>query len=192
MERPIAILLLSTLFLAVLPQNLLLYAVEERKTMSRRLTGIAAEIYAPYQCYPGDTITTRAKFEALEDVRNASVTVFILGSKSEGYEPWTFSFKFMDLEDLSNGTVRNEAYDVAIPADLSAGLTYGKTVFQWSIYRSPTWEQLSHEAFFSVTYVKNRDFEDFQRTRTLMYTFLGSTAMLAIATLYLARKSRKT
>ena len=75
-------LLTSTFF------NPVVYAVEERKVLSRNYVGLGIEVYAPYRCYPGQDITVRVRVEALENVKNASVTVFIWSSKSEGDNPW--------------------------------------------------------------------------------------------------------
>jgi hypothetical protein len=201
MKKAVPTLLLMIL-LSALPQNFVIYASEERKVLSRKLTGLRVEIYAPYQCYPGDVITVKAKIQALEDVKNATVTMFLMASKSEGYDPWTLSFKFLEVADLPPGTIRNETQNITMPRDISPGLTYAKTIFQWSVYRSPSWEKQSHEALSRLTYVKNKDYEnlqdqyklvqnELQNIRTLMYLFLATTTALVISMAYLVRKKPK-
>ena len=184
-------LLTSTVF------NPVIYAVEERKVLSRNYVGLGVEVYAPYQCYPGETITVRVKVEALEEVKNASVTVFAWSSKSEGRNPWSTSFTVLDITDFPAGTTKEEAYNITIPSDADPGLTYGILSLDWSIYRMPSWEAQWDKASFRMTYVKNKDYEDLQtthnsvlsdlqNTRTLMYIFLTTTIISAVSTVYFA------
>jgi hypothetical protein len=84
------------------------YADDERKVLSRNYVGIGVEVYAPYQCYPGKNITVRVRVEALEEVKNASVTLFIWSSKSEGNNPWGTSFTVLDITDFSTGTSKKK------------------------------------------------------------------------------------
>ena len=193
--KTIILLALPVLLLTSTVFNPIVYAAEERKVLSRMYVGLGVEVYAPYQCYPGETITVRITVEALEDVKNASATLFISGSKSEGYSPWDTSFTLFDVEDLSSGMVQNKTHDVAIPSDISPGSTYGTLFLQWSIYRNSSWEQKWDKPSFRVTYVKNKDYESLQttlqNTTTLMYVFLATTITLAISTAYFARKKPK-
>ncbi len=186
---------LTALMLASTAFNTIVYTAEERKVLSRIYIGPEVEVYAPYKCYPDETITVRITVEALEDIRNASATLFISGSKTEGYSPWDASFTLFDTEDLSSGMVQNKTYDVAIPSDISPGSTYGTLFLQWSIYRNSSWEQKWDKPSFRVTYVKNKDYENLQTTlqnsTTLMYVFLATTITLAISTAYFARKKPK-
>ena len=209
---------LKTILLVALPIFLLtltvfnpvVYAAEEGKVLSRNYVGVGVEVYAPYQCYPGENIMVKVRVEALEDIKNASVTVFIWGSKSEGHNPWGTSFTVFDVTDFPNGTIKEEAYNVTIPQDIDPGLTYGILFLDWSIYRTPSWEDQWDKASFRGTYVKNRDYEDLQtghselqdrydsvlsnlqNTRTLMYIFLTTTLTLAISTAYFAKRNPRT
>lgn len=193
----------STLF------NATVYAVEERKVLSRNYVGFGVEVFAPYQCYSSENITVRVRVKAFEDIKNASVTMFIWGSKSEGSNPWGASFTVIDVSDFLGGAIKVEAYNVTIPSDIDPGLTYGILFLDWSIYRSPSWEDQWDKANFRMTYVKNKKFEDLQTTysdlqdehnsvltelqnnRTLIYLFLATTIALTFSTVYFARSKPK-
>jgi len=160
------------------------------------------EVYAPYQGYHGETIAVRVRVEALEDIKNMSVTVFIWGSKSQGHNPWGTSFTVIDVTDFSSGTIKEETYNITIPSDIDPGLTYGILFLDWSIYRTPSWEPQWDKASFRATYVKNRDYENLQdkykqletelwNSRITVYIFSATTIALAILTVYLTKK-RKT
>lgn len=198
MKRKIGTLILLTTFL--LASSCSTGYGAERKIWSRNLTGLDVEVYAPYQCYPGETITVRVRIEALEAVTNASITMFILSSKSEGYIPWTFSFTILNRVNLSSDAIQDETHDVLIPSDVSPGLTYGKVILQWSVYHQSSWVEHFHEDIFRVTYVKN--YEDLQtaydsvlrklqNTTILMYVFLATTTTLAASTAYFAKRKPK-
>lgn len=187
----------------------IIYTAEERRVLSRNYIGLGVEVYASYQCYPGETINVKVKLEALEDVKNASVTLFIWSSKSEGHNPWGTSFTVLDVTDFPNGTIKEETYNITIPSNIDPGLTYGILLLNWSVYRSTSWEAQWDKASFRLTYVKNRDYEDLQTTyndlqdkynsvlsnlqstRTLMYIFLTTTATLAVSTVYFTRRKAK-
>lgn len=194
--KPVILLSLSLFLLAIFnPAS----CTEERKVLSRNYVGLGVEVYAPYQCYPGENITVTIRIEALEDVKNASVTLFLWSSKSEGQNPWGTSFTVLDATDFPSGTIKEEAYNVTIPSDVDSGLTYGILFLDWSIYRSTSWEDQWDKASFRATYVKNKNYQDLQTTyhsaitdlqnaRTLIYIFLSTTAVSVISTLYFARK----
>ena len=178
--------------------NYVAYAVEERKFLNRNYLGLGVEVYAPYECYPGDTIAVRVRVEASEDVKNASVTLFLWSSKSEGSSPWSTSFTVLDVTDFPNGTIKEEPHNIMIPSDIDPGLTYGILFLDWSIYRQ-SWESQWDKASFRATYVENKDYEnlqvaydsvltELQNTRTLMYVFLAATITLVISTVYFGKR----
>jgi len=200
------LLALRILLLTSIVLNPLVQAVEKRKVLSRNYVGLGVEIYAPYQCYTGDNITFNVRVEALEDVKNVSVTLFIWGSKSEGYSPWGTSLTVLDVADLSKNMIHDADYNVEIPGDLSPGLIYGILFIDWSVYRTPSWEEQWDKASFRATYVKDKDYEDLrtsynelqgkyesvlvdlQNTKTLMYLFLATTIALTLFTVYFIKK----
>jgi len=199
--KTIVLLALPIFLLTVTVFGSVVYA-EERKVLSRNYVGLGAEVYAPYQCYPSDTITVRIRVEALEDIKNVSVTLFIWGSKSEGYNPWGTSFTVLDVADFPNGTIKEETYNITILPDIDPGLTYGILFLEWSIYRSPSWEDQWDKASFRATYIKNKDYEDLQTTynsvlnelqsiRPITYALVATIITLAASTAYLAKKKPK-
>jgi len=201
--KTIVIFTLPILLLSSTTFNLIVYATEERKVLSRNYVGLGVEVYAPYQCYSGENITVRVRVEALEDVKNASVTLFIWGSKSEGHDPWGTSFTVLDIADFPSGTIKEEAYNITIPSDIDPGLAYGILFLEWSIYRTPSWQDQWDKASFRATYVKNRDYENLQdkynqleieiwKSRITAYIFLVTTIALAVSTVYLVKKRKHT
>lgn len=207
--KTIVLLALRILLLTSIVLNPLVQAVEKRKVLSRNYVGLGVEIYAPYQCYIGENITFSVRIEALEDVKNVSVTLFLWGSKSEGYSPWGFSLTVLDVADFSENMTRDTDHNVEIPRDLSPGLVYGILFLDWSVYRTPSWEEQWDKASFRATYVKDKDYEDLgssynelqgkyelvlrdsQNTKRLMYLFLATTIALVLFTVYSAKKKTK-
>jgi len=201
-KNAILIALLITQFASVIFSPAA-YAAEERKVLSRNYVGIGVEVYASSQCYPGENITVRVEVTALEDVKNASVTLFIWGSKSDGDTPWGISFTVLDIADFPNGMIKDEQYNITLPTDIDPGLTYGILFLDWSIYRAASWEPQWDKASFRATYVKNIDYENLQdkynsleielrNSRIMVYILSVTTMVLAVSTLYIAEKRRKT
>jgi hypothetical protein len=199
--RIILLLVLPVFLLTSTVFNHVAYAVEERKVLNRNYVGLGAEVYVPYECYPSDTITVKVRVEALEDVKNASVTLFLWSSKSEGSNPWSTSFTVMDVTDFPKGTIKEAAHNITIPSDIDPGLTYGILFLDWSIYRQ-SWESQWDKASFRATYVENKNYEDLQvtynsalaelqNTRTLMYVFLATAITLATSTVYFGKRKPK-
>jgi hypothetical protein len=195
------LLLLALPILLLIPVfSLDAFASSEKKVLSRNYVGVKVEAYAPYDCYPGENISVRIRVEAQEEVKNASVTVFIWGSQSEDHNPWSASFVALDVEDLPIGMVKEKMHNLTIPSDIDPGLTYGILSLDWHVYRPPSWENQWDKASFRTTYVKNRDYENLQTThdsvlnelgniKTLTYALVAATIALAASTVYLAKKS---
>lgn len=197
-RKPMMLLALSIFLLAVF--NPLAYG-EERKALSRNYVGLGVNVYAPLHCYPGEDIRIKVMIEALEDVKNASVTLFFWGSKSQGSTPWSTSITILDVTDFPTGTIKEETYNVSIPLDIDPSLAYGILYLDWSIYRTPSWEPQWDKASFRATYVKNRDYENLQNKynqleikllnfRITAYLFLATTIVLAVSIIYLAKKQK--
>jgi len=138
----------------------------------------------------------------VEDVKNASVTLFIWGSKSEGQNPWGISFTVLDATDFPSGMIKEETYNIAIPSDIDPGLTYGILFLEWSVYTQPSLETQLDKASFRGTYIKNKDYEDLQtkhnsvlnelqNIRTMTCALFGVTTVLVVSTVYLAKKKSK-
>jgi len=208
-KNHIGLLVLSALLSVSMIFNPVVCAEEQRRILSRNYLGLGLEVYAPYQCYPNESISVRVRVEALENLTNVSVTLFIWGSKSEGYETWSTSFAVLDTGALSKGEVSDAEHMVGIPADLSPGLTYGILSLDWSIYLQSSWEAKWDKASLRVTYVKNKDYEsletlcndlqakydsavrDLQSMRTMLFLFLGVAVTSAALTAFFAKRSRR-
>jgi len=203
------LLFLPLFLLALTVFSLDIYAIGERKVLSRSYNGLEVEVYAPNQCYPNENITVRVRVEALEDVKNASVTLFIWSSKSGGQTPWGTTFTVLEVTNFPSGTSNEKIYNITIPSGIDPGLTYGILFLDWSIYRSPIWEGQWDKASFRMTYVKNNNYEELQtiysdlqdkynsvlgesqNIRTLMYLFLITTIALTFSTAYFAKRKPK-
>jgi len=155
----IPILAISLLILAYLP----IVKAETRLVWSFDWEGMDVEVYAPYQAYPGDTITVRVRVEAKEDLEDVYIRVWLYGSKSEGFETWTKYIIVLYYVDLSKGVVRDQNFDVDIPSDVSPGLIYSHTYCDWKVWRWPSWRDRSLDDSFIVTYLKNKAYEDLQK-----------------------------
>lgn len=155
------IILLLTIFLLPFAFSPIVKA-ETHLIWSFDWEGMDVEVYAPYQAYPGDTITIRVRVEAKEDLHDVYVTVWLYGSKSEGYGTWTKIIGVLDDVDLSTGVVRDQNFDVDIPSDVSPGLIYSHTYCNWKVWRWPSWRDRSLDNSFRVIYLKNKAYEDLQ------------------------------
>ncbi|HKZ94499.1 MAG TPA: hypothetical protein VJ249_07980 [Candidatus Bathyarchaeia archaeon] len=199
--KSIASLVLPIFLLSSIIMFSVVSAAEERKVLGRSYVGLGVEVHAPLQCDAGEIITVNVRIEALEDVKNASVTLFIWGSKSEGYTPWGTSFTVLDVTDFPTGTIKKEAYNITMPSDIDLGLTYGILFLDWSIYRTLSWEPQWDKASFRATYVKSPDYEnlqdkynqlgiELQNSRITAYIFLATTIALVVSTVYVAKKRK--
>ena len=154
----IAILfVLVAVFLSSMPLSTV--AVDEVHRVWRiAYEGIEVSVYASYEAYPGDRITVRVIVEALEDLNDTDVTLWIEGSKSEGRDSWTSLKDVLEDIDLSDETSRTREYDVIIPSDLDPGLIYGRIAIGWKI------DQVDHryDDAFNMVYVRNKAYEDLQ------------------------------
>ena len=156
----IAILLvLVAVFLSSIPLSSV--AMDEIHRVWRiSYKGIEVAVYAPYEAYPGDRITVRVRVEALEDLNDTYVTLWIEGSKSQGHESWTSRKEVLEDYDLSDGTSKTREYDVKIPSDLDPGLIYGHIAIIWKVLGD---DRLYDDAF-NMVYVRNEAYEYLQMT----------------------------
>jgi len=185
------------------------FAISEpqaRLAWSYESEDIVVEVYAPSQAYPGDVVPISVKVNATADLLDVYVILEIFGSKYENCSYWnTTSFSVLWNEDLDAGEGITEKYDLEVSADADPGLVYGHMVCKWM-----TLDLQDHSKYdsFSVTYLKNKDFEELQNehaelqntyeemnasytelkskhqseiggTRNLMYIFVATTAVSA-------------
>ena len=153
----IAILLvLVAVFLSSMPLSTV--AVDEVHRVWRiAYEGIEVSVYAPYEAYPGDRITVSVRVEALEELNDTDVTLWIEGSKSQGRDSWTSRRDVFEDFDLSEGASRTREYDVVVPSDLDPGLIYGRIVIGWKVDHR-------YDDAFNMVYVRNKAYEDLQVT----------------------------
>jgi len=137
-------------------------AAEVRLAWEFKYKGLYIRCYAPYQAYPGDTITIRLRVEALQDLRDTNITLWIFGSKALGYGNWTKRIVAVDNVDLSSGVLRDESYDVRIPPDADPGLIFNRIDCELKIIEQYVWTKSSYVGVYEVTYLRNKPFEDLQ------------------------------
>ena len=185
------------------------FAISEPQTRlawSYESEDILVEVYAPSQAYPGDVVPISVKVNATADLLDVYVILEIFGSKYENCSYWnTTSFSVLWNEDLDAGEGITEKYDLEVPADADPGLVYGHMVWKWMTLDL---QEYSKYDSFSVTYLKNKDFEELQNehaelqstyeelnasytelkskhqseiggTRNLMYLFVATTIVSA-------------
>ena len=155
------VILLFVIFL--LPLAFITVAkTETRLVWSFDLEGMDVEVYAPYQAYPGDTITISVRTEATKNLRNVDVSIWLYGSKLDGYDTWTGNITVLYDADLSTGEVLDQKFNVSIPSDVSPGLIYGHTYCKWKVGKHFYFIPRELDDSFIATYLKNKAYEDLQ------------------------------
>jgi hypothetical protein len=152
------ITLMFVLSFIVFPIN----AQELRLVWTFYWEGMDAQVYAPHQAYPNDTVTIRIRVEAREQLRNVTIQFKVYGTKSKGYILWYNSFYALLNVDLPFGVVEDQYFDVNIPEDVDPGLIYSETSCSWMVQRELSWQDQSREGAFRVTYLRNKPYEDLQ------------------------------
>jgi uncharacterized protein YdcH (DUF465 family) len=158
MNKKAIVLTVATLFLLSLVLSPTAFATSWGFTYE----GMNLTVYAPTQAYPGDTITIRVRVEALEDLQSVYVTVWIYGTKSQGYATWSTSISVLNGVDLSSGVVRDENFNKLIPSDVDSGQLYSRTYARWKTYEGwiTGWVDRSYDGSFFLTYLKNKAYDD--------------------------------
>lgn len=162
------VILLSMAFLSFLAFSPVATAAETRRVLRLyRYEGIDIRVYAPYQAYPGDRITIRVIVTALEDLEDVTVTIYVFGSKSDaegrvGYDSWDDEIGVLYMDRLDEDDRVDEYYRLRVPSDSDPGLVYGLIDCAWRVYRTLGWEDRSYRDAFTITYLRNKDYEDLQ------------------------------
>jgi len=188
---------------------------QARLAWSHESEGFSVEVYAPSQAYPGNVVPINVKVNATADLLDVYVILEIFGSKYENCTHWNAtSFNVLWNEDLYTGEGKTEKYDLEVPLDADPGIVYGYIICKWM-----TLDLQDHSKYdsFSLTYLKNKDFEELQNeygelqgkyeelnesyiklkskhdeigsTRNLMYIFIVTTIVSA-ATAFILLISR--
>jgi FtsZ-binding cell division protein ZapB len=135
---------------------------ETRLVWSFDWEGIDVEVYAPYQAYPGDTITIRVRTAATKNLRDVEVSIWLYGSKLDGYDTWTGNITVLHDVDISTGEVLDQNFNVSIPSDVSPGPIYGHTYCKWKVGKHFYFIPRELDDSFIATYLKNKAYEDLQ------------------------------
>ena len=121
---------------------------------------IDISVYYPTQAYPGDRISFRVRVEALEDLQDVDISIWVRGSKNEGYSAWSKYITILSDKDLSSGVVRDEDFTLTFPSDASPGLTYAIIYIHYKYYSWPLWYDSYDDDAFQMTYLKDKAYED--------------------------------
>jgi len=177
--------------------------------------GLTIDISAPIQAYPSENISITVAAEAVTKIDIDYIYVRIYGLVNATIEV-TLS-NITHIED-SSLTFHEATYNIAIPDNLSPGLTYGLISCEWEFMGSP--EKIPSSGF-ALTYIKNIALEQLQAeydelnathqsileeytelksgikeevdsTRNLMYVFVATTVVTSITVVVLLlRKPKK-
>lgn len=153
-------ILLSTFLLSL--AFIFVAKAENQLAWSFDREGISVKVYTPPQAYPNDTITITVLVEATKDLKNVYVAALIFGSKSKGYGNWSTFATFVNYTDLSPGNSTAESYSLKIPSEVNPGLIYSYIHCRWTVYQQLFPEDHTKDGSFSVTYLKNKPFEELE------------------------------
>ena len=171
--------------------------------------GLKIDIRAPVKAYGGDNITVSVKTEAVvSQIFIKYIKIDFCGRVDAATEIYLDQIAHLTNSSLSSYEAQ---YDVAIPSNLSPGLTYGIISCEWEFMGSP---QKIPSSGFALTYVQNIDLEQLQAeydelnathqslvqnyttiesalegevgsTRNLLYVFVATTVVASITVVVL-------
>jgi hypothetical protein len=177
--------------------------------------GLTVDITAPIQAYPGENISITVTTEALTQIDVDYIYVKIYGLVNATTEVTLSNLTHIEDSPL---TSHEATYDIAIPDNLSPGLTYGIISCEWDFMGCP--EKIPQSGF-ALTYIQNLALEQLQAeydelnatyqsvakentelkagtngevdsTRNLMYIFIATTVVATITVfVLLLRKPKK-
>ena len=178
--------------------------------------GLKIDVRAPVQAYGGENITITVKTEAVVPQLFINyVNIDLYGRVDVATEVYLGQITHLANSSLSSYEAQ---YDIAIPDNLSPGLTYGKICCEWEFMGAT---QKIHPSGFALTYVKDVAFEELQAdydelnatyqstlvdynqleskykgeadsARNLMYVFIVTTVIAAITVgVLLIKKPKK-
>jgi len=171
--------------------------------------GLKIDISAPVTAYYGENITVSVKTEAVvSQIFIKYINIDIYGRVNATTEIYLDQITHLTNSSLSSYEAQ---YDVAIPDNLSPGLTYGIISCEWDLMGSP---QKIPSSGFALTYVQNIDLEQLEAeyeelnvthqsliqnytalestlegtvgaTRNLLYVFVATTVVASITVVVL-------
>jgi hypothetical protein len=214
-HKKLCVMILCTFLLTLAFSGVGKSAPEETKNVYHiDYGGLTIDITAPIQAYPGENISITVTTEAVTQIDIEYIYVRIYGLVNATTEV-TLS-NITHIEDAPLTSYEAE-YDIAIPDNLSPGLTYGLLSCKWEFMDSP--EKIPSSGF-ALTYIKNLALEhlqaeydelnatyqsvvqeneelksggnDIESTRNLMYIFIATTVIASITVfVLLLRKPKK-
>lgn len=178
--------------------------------------GLEIDIWAPYQAYPGDTISVTVKAEA---ATQQPIYVKYINVEFKGAVNATTVITLSNITHIKDSSLslHEVEYTITIPNNISTGLTYGEISCEWELMGAPQKIPISG---FALTYIKDTAFEELQAdykslnatyqstlkdynqlekssgevdsTRNLMYVFVATTIIATITVgVLLIRKPKK-
>jgi len=213
--KKLCVMMLCTFLLTLAFSGVGKSAPEETKNVYHiDYGGLTIDITAPIQAYPGENISITVTTEAVTQIDIEYIYVRIYGLVNATTEVTLSNITHIEDAPL---TLHEAEYDIAIPDNLSPGLTYGLICCEWDFMGSP--EKIPSSGF-ALTYIKNLALEQLQAeydelnatyqsvvqektelksgsndvdsTRNLMYIFIATTVVASITVfVLLLRKPKK-
>ena len=214
--KKLCVMMLCTFLLTLAFSGVGKSAPEETKNVYHiDYGGLTIDITAPIQAYPGENISITVTTEAVTQIDIEYIYVRIYGLVNATTEVTLSNITHIEDSPL---TFHEAEYDIAIPDNLSPGLTYGLISCEWDFMGSP--EKIPSSGF-TLTYIKNMALEQLQAeydelnatyqsvvqentelksgskeevdsTRNLMYIFIATTVVASITVVVLLlRKPKK-
>jgi len=161
-NKKITTLMLTISLLTLAFSSIVQFAISEpqaRLAWSYESEGFSVEVYAPSQAYPGDVVPINVTVNATADLLDVYVILENFGSQHENCSYWNTTFNVLWSEDLHAGEDLTEKYDLEVPSNADPGLVYCHIICKWK-----TLDLQDHSKYdsFSVTYLKNRNFQELQ------------------------------
>jgi hypothetical protein len=177
--------------------------------------GLKIDIKAPVKAYAGDNITVTVKTETVvSQIYIKYINIDIYGVMNDTNKIYLDQITHLTNSSLSSYEAQ---YNVAIPADISPGLTYGIISCEWELMGSP---QKIPPSGFALTYIQNIELEQLQAkyeelnatyqsslqnytklesglegelgsTRNLLYIFVATTVVASITVIVLLMRKPK-
>jgi len=178
--------------------------------------GLKIDVRAPVKAYIGENINVTVKAEAaVPQIFIKYINIDLYGRTDATTEIYLEQITHLTNSSLSSYEAQ---YDVAIPDNISPGLTYGIISCEWELMGSP---QKIPPSGFAVTYIQNMELEQLQTeydelnatyhslvqnytelesnfegelnsTRNLLYVFVLTTVVASITVVVLLMRKPKS
>jgi hypothetical protein len=215
--RKLGLVMVCVFFLALAFSGVGRSVPEEMNNVySLEYGGLEIDIWAPYQAYPGDTISVTISTKAAVQ---QSIYVKYINVDFYGVVNATTEATLAEITHLENSSLTSHEveYNITIPNHISTGLTFGEISCEWELMGAPAKIPRSG---FALTYIKDTSIEELQAdyeelnatyqstledytqlekskgevdsTRNLMYVFVATTVIASITVgVLLIRKPKK-